>query len=925
MDQTATSTFDKLFDLNELQKLQDQFASAFGVASIITTPEGRYLTKPSNFSNLCQNIIRCTEKGLENCMKSDSLIGRYNPQGPIVQPCLSGGLWDAGASISVNGEHIANWLIGQIRINDHDDEKMRKYAAQIGADESEFMKAFYELPSMSQKQFQKIAELLFTTASQLSGKAYKNDQQAELIKEIIRVNEALLESEAKFRNFFENSRAGMLITGFDGSMQVNDAFSKMLGYSAEELSEVNFLSLSHPDDVQILANTLKMMAEGLISQTRFEKRYIHKNGGIVWAEISISIQRDIKGKPRHFIAVVNDITQRKLIETALIESESRYHAFVNANTDMIFVKDRNMKYLMANEAMGSFFGKAKEELIAKTDIELANHSLIYPCASSDNNVLENSTTVTLEEKLGERIFEVTKFPLNLVGNQKGIGGIMRDVTEQKLVEESLKAERALLRTLIDNLPVSIYVKDNNCRKVVSNIADYEKLGFSSESEVLGKTDLELFENKDGLESYNDDLIVIKYGKTILNKEEKFQNKDGSWRWTLTSKIPLIDAKGKTTGLVGIGRDITEQKAAGETIQKLSKGIEQNPATIVITDVSGTIEYVNPTFFEKTGYTYEEALGQNPRILKSGEMNPALYENLWQTISSGGVWRGELHNRKKNGELYWESATITSIKNEKGEITNYIAIKEDISSRKKMEAELIVAKEKAEESDRLKSAFLANMSHEIRTPLNSIIGFSELLASGDFDETQKQEFVDQIVGSGNALLHIISDIVDISKIEAGEISIRPSKIPVLKLIHDIELMFRHRIESKGLQLKISLPELDRDSIIYADYERVKQVFANLLGNALKFTFEGTIEITCRKLIENLEFSISDTGIGIEAQNHTKIFDRFRQVETSYNRKFGGNGLGLSITKNLVELMGGRIWLESDVDKGSTFYFTVPRKK
>lgn len=607
---------------------------------------------------------------------------------------------------------------------------------------------------------------------------------------------------------------------------------------------------------------------------------------------------------------------------SLRENEERHHAFFDTSADMMFVKSDQLRYLMANKSMAKFFGKMSDEVLNKTDEELADKKRIYPCKSSDEKALKTKSAFTVVEKLGDRIYETTKFPLRLKDNKHGIGGIMRDITEQKMVEESLKAERALLRTLIDNLPVSIYVKDNNCRKIVSNITDYQKLGFSSESEVLGKTDLELFENKDGLKSYNDDLEVIKCAKTILNKEEKFKNSDGNWRWTLTSKIPLIDENGKVTGLVGIGRDITEQKAANETIQKLSKGIEQNPATIVITDVSGIIEYVNPKFFEKTGYTSEEVIGQNSYILKSDEMNPLVYKNLWNTISSGGVWRGELRNRKKNGELFWESATITSIKNEKGEITNYIGIKEDISAQKKMEAELIIAKEKAEESDRLKSAFLANMSHEIRTPLNCIIGFSELLASGDFDETQRHEFVDQIVGSGNALLHIINDIVDISKIEAGEVTIRRTKIPVLTIIRDIELMFRHRIESKGIHLKVNLSETVRNSVVYADYERLKQVFANLLGNALKFTFEGTIEVACSKLGENLEFRISDSGIGIAPHDHDKIFDRFRQVETSYSRKFGGNGLGLCITKNLVELMGGRIWLESEVDNGSSFYFTVP---
>jgi len=925
MEQTRSIVFERLFDIKELQKLQDQFADAFGVASVITTPEGEYLTKPSNFSYLCQNIIRCTEKGATNCMHSDALIGRHNPDGPIVQPCLSGILWDAGASITMNGQHIANWLIGQVRIKGQEEGKVLLYAREIGADESEFARAFSEIPVTTEEQFRKIANLLFTIANQLSEKAYQNFRQAKLIEEKTQANEALFESEAKFRNLFERSPLGKSITELDGTMRVNKAFCSLLGYSIEELNEIKFEQVSHPDDVAMSIDVAHSMLEGSRDQVKFEKRYIHKNGSIVWADVSTTLQRDKNGKPQYFITVINDLTDRKNAEKALSESEERYHAFINADTDMIFVKDENLRYILANVATANFFGKNKEELIGKTDLELSDSRIIRPCISSDQKALGSDSAFVIEEKLGDRVFEVTKFPLMLKDDKKGIGGIMRDITNRKANEEAIRNEKNLLRTVIDNLPVSIYVKDVECRKIVSNKMDAEKLGFSSEAEVLGKTDLELFNNLDGFQSYNDDLMVVNYGKVIINREESFPNIDGSRRWTLTTKIPLTDQFGKIIGLVGIGRDITEQRQANETILKLSKGIEQNPATIVITDLNGNIEYVNPKFLEVTGYTQEEAIGQNPRILKSGEMNPESYKNLWQTITSGGVWRGELHNRKKNGELFWESATITSIKNEKGVITNYIAIKEDITVRKRMEAELIVAKEKAEESDRLKSAFLANMSHEIRTPLNSIIGFSELLNDPDFDEDQKKEFISYIIGNGNHLLNIISDIVDLSKIEAGEIVFRKSKIQAKRLISEIESLFRLKAEQKGLEFRVEQPANSEDVYLEADKDRLMQIFNNLLINALKFTSEGCIEVGCRILKSNVEFSVKDSGIGISSKHHTKIFDRFRQVESSFNRKYGGNGLGLSITKNLVELMGGRIWLESEVDKGSTFYFTVPLKK
>ena len=466
------------------------------------------------------------------------------------------------------------------------------------------------------------------------------------------------------------------------------------------------------------------------------------------------------------------------------------------------------------------------------------------------------------------------------------------------------------------------MKDSNGRKLVANKADLEVIGVDTEAEVLGKTDLEIFAHEIGQRGYDDDLKIIQTQEPVINREEIFVDKNGSQRWLLTSKVPIINQKGKTTGLVVIGRDITEQKKANETIQKLSKSIEQSPSTIVITDVDGNIEYVNPKFCEITGYEQDEVIGQNPRILKSGEMPSENYKELWDIISTGGVWRGEFHNRRKNGELYWEWATMTSIKNEHGEIINYIAIKEDISLRKEMEIDLIVAKEKAEESDRLKSAFLANMSHEIRTPLNSIIGFSELLADNYFDEEQKTEFIHHIIGNGNNLLNIISDIVDISKIEARVITIRKSNVQINRLMDEIKATFFINKEDKLLQFKLNIPEDSQEISVVADKERLQQVFNNLIGNALKFTAKGYIEVGCKQIDGLVEFYVKDTGIGISSTNHSKIFDRFRQVESSNNRSFGGNGLGLAISKNLIELMGGKIWVESELGKGSTFYFTLP---
>jgi signal transduction histidine kinase len=250
---------------------------------------------------------------------------------------------------------------------------------------------------------------------------------------------------------------------------------------------------------------------------------------------------------------------------------------------------------------------------------------------------------------------------------------------------------------------------------------------------------------------------------------------------------------------------------------------------------------------------------------------------------------------------------------------------DITELHKSQNDLVTAKEKAEESDRLKSAFLANMSHEIRTPLNGIIGFSELLADRDFDADQQSEFAEIIVNSGNYLLSIINDIMDFSKIEAKQIKINKFPFVTQRLIAELHKEFSIVAQAKGIELRID-PLIPKEDIwISSDENRLRQVLNNLVGNAIKFTSEGYVELGIKAIGDRVQFCVSDSGIGIPEEYHDKIFERFRQVELAESRKYGGNGLGLAISKSLIEIMGGEIWIESVQGKGSTFYFSIPAHK
>jgi len=630
--------------------------------------------------------------------------------------------------------------------------------------------------------------------------------------------------------------------------------------------------------------------------------------------------------------VLNALEQYKIrkerieaVETIKV-NEAKYRYMFHNNPQPMWIYDvETLAFLEVNQAAINHYGYSQSDLLSMNVLDIRPESEIsfFLDLLKSSNSKSYQVYETKHKKKDNSIICVEVTSHNIIHNQRQARHVLiNDITNRKNTEDKLNQERKLLRTLIDNLPVTIYVKDDECRKIIANKADLDIVGVKTEAEIIGKTDLDSYGNELGQRGYLDDKQVIKTGNAVLYREEDFVDFRGDQRWLLTSKIPLTDGNNKIIGLVGIGQDITLQKKAQEKILKLSKGIEQSSATILITDIKGNIEYVNPAFCETTGFSEEEALGQNPKLIKSGLMTPAYYHDLWETISSGNVWRGELHNKKRDGSLYWEWATITAIKNNKGIITNYIAIKEDITDRKKMQAELIKAKEKAEESDRLKSAFLANMSHEIRTPLNSIIGFSELLGDPDFDQSIKDEFIKTIIDNGNNLLVIISDIMDFSMLEARQMKIRIEAISIKKLLNDLLIDFYPKAHDKGIELRIDQSFNSNDLFIHSDLYRIRQIFNNLIGNAIKFTAVGYVEIGFITNDENVIFHVKDSGIGIDAAYHQSIFERFRQVDLAKTRKFGGNGLGLAISKNLTELLGGTIWVESEPDKFSNFFFTIP---
>jgi PAS domain S-box-containing protein len=365
------------------------------------------------------------------------------------------------------------------------------------------------------------------------------------------------------------------------------------------------------------------------------------------------------------------------------------------------------------------------------------------------------------------------------------------------------------------------------------------------------------------------------------------------------------------------REVTEHKQSEEKLRKLSRAVEQSPAMTIVTDTGGRIEYVNPRFTEVTGYTLDEVAGSTPRVLKSGETAPVVYEHLWRAITSGEEWRGELENRKKSGQTYWAASFISPIKNPEGEVTHFVGISEDITDQKRAQEALTVAKQEAEDANRAKSHFFAAASHDLRQPMHSVALCLPLLAK-HVDEPRAREIVDTIQASCESMSGLLDTLLDISRLDAGVVE--PSIVPVAlrPLLVKLEKEFAVQAQNKGIALHV----VPVERTIASDPNLLERILRNLLANAIRHTARGRVLLGARRRGENLRIEVWDSGAGIAVTQQEKIFQEFYQIGNPERDRSQGLGLGLAIVQRLSRLLGHRIEVRSQLDKGSVFSVEVP---
>ncbi|HKK80770.1 MAG TPA: PAS domain S-box protein, partial [Prolixibacteraceae bacterium] len=643
----------------------------------------------------------------------------------------------------------------------------------------------------------------------------------------------------------------------------------LTGYWSSDLvynKKVAYADLIAPDDYEYVWDTVQKAIDNNES-FQVEYRLRTKNGEDKWVWEKGRAIYDEDGKVTAVEGFINDVTENKAIEQELKKSHKLFENLAKNVSVGIYKTDKNGQTTYVNPKWCEITGLQEHEAMG---LRWANS--IHPddrerVKQNWQKLVENPGSYTTEYRYlhsnGEEVWVQGQISPDYdpEENIHGYIGTITVITERVQAEQRIKTNFNLLNTIIENIPDTLYMKDAEGRKLIANKNDIEACGAERFEDIKGKTDFEIFPPDIAQKYWEDDQKVLKKGEAIINKEEYLINKDGEEQWLQTSKIPFKNDRGEIIGLVGLGHDTTRQLKAEKERTKLSTAITQAPLGVVITNTDGVIEYVNPNFTETTGFSFDEAVGQKPSIIKSEMNTKELYAEMWSMITRGYDWRGELQNKTKNGELFWVNVIISPIKNEDGDIINYVAIEEDITYKKEMYEELVGAKNKAEESDRLKTSFLANMSHEIRTPLNSILGFTDLLKEAEhLSKSDRKEFSSIIEKSADSLLQIINDIIDISSLETKQLSIYPVRFKLNPLLDALCREYSGLAEKSTHDIEIKLLKPDHDIEVYADKNRLNQIFVNLLNNAMKFTPGGVIEFGITRYDKKyVYFKVEDSGI------------------------------------------------------------------
>ncbi len=720
---------------------------------------------------------------------------------------------------------------------------------------------------------------------------------------------------------------------------VNKASAERFGFSPEVLTGKNIKSLT-PFFYQNM--TWEQQFEFFKEKERFVLESTHTRPDKVTYPIEASVKHtNVNGK-EYIISFSRDITERKNIEEALKEQKEFYEDILNNLPSDVAVFNTNYQYLFVNPA-GIRDEALRKWIIGKSDFDYCKYrgkdeSLAIKRKEKHDEVRLNKKSIEWEDsttnKNNEINYHLRRFKpvLDDEGNIKIIIGYGVDITEMKQVQEQLAKSEELHRLVI-------YAANDG-------IWDWDiKTGYLFLSErwkgMLGYQDNELPNHISIWERvmHPEDFLIAK--KILQDHFEKrtpytyslrYYHRDGSIRWIMCRGFAIRNRKGEAYRMVGSCTDITDTKIAEEQLKDSEEKLQaifnlSYDAKFLVDPETNKILDCNQRAIELfQAKSKEELINLSITTLRKNPLENEEYEKIGTDIERKGYWNREVLYATREGNSFWGSTVGKTIRFNKKELG--LARITDVTKKKKTEEELIKAKQIAEDSTKAKETFLANMSHEIRTPMNGILGMADLLNKTQLDSPQKN-YLRLIKNSADNLLVIINDILDLAKIESGKLTLEQISFDVSEVVKNSVLSLTYKAEEKGIALVIN-PIISEHTLVIGDPYRLNQIFLNLINNAIKFTENGSVEISGRAPHSNteeitFEFTVKDTGIGIHKEKLDLIFEGFTQASIDTTRKYGGTGLGLTICKDLIQMQGGNIWVESEPNEGSKFIFSLTYKK
>lgn len=743
--------------------------------------------------------------------------------------------------------------------------------------------------------------------------------------------------ETQYSELFINANDIIITADFNAHVtSINPAAERILGFSPDEIIGKCLSKFVTQSSYTKILQNIKDKLTNINSATNYEIQALHKNGGLVHLQVNSFLRSSDNKAPSEVFAIVRDISESINAKNNLLKSEEKYRNIFNNIQDCYFETIPDRTITEVSPSIDKISSYTREELIGK-DI-LSFYAIPEQRDQFISLLLQKGSVIDYEIILtdkGKKQVHCT-VSASVIKNSDGIPvkfvGSMRNIDERKKIENQIIESEKRYRFISENTADIIWMREPETLRYTYISPSVERSrGFTVEEAMQQNLDQVL-----SPESYK---VIIENFRTRM---KSFENGDESARIqteiveqnckngnTILSEVVttlLTSDNGKVNGILGVSRDITERRRNEEKIRESEEKYRSifNSFIDVYYELSmdGTIITISPSCYAMSGYKAEDIIGKN--IMDTGQYPEQQQLFLEKILKDGSVYDYEIPLKLKNGEQAIVSVSSHLKFDRNNTPISIEGVIRDITERKKTVDEIIKAKEEAELANRSKSEFLANISHETRTPLNGIIGLSEILLESAVNDEQKEN-LELLMNSADDLLSILNDLLDVSAMESGKLEIIHEPFSLNEVVQKSIHILSHKIEIKGLSINSHIDQAIPTMLI-GDGLRIRQLIYNLVGNAIKYTPSGSINISViSKGIEKsrhwVQFCIKDTGIGIPREKIGEIFEAFKQVDSSLKRKYSGVGLGLAISKKLVELMDGKIWVESEVGKGSSFYFEI----